>query len=552
MEAVIDELKQNLPLKGLSSVSYFNIKHFVLSLKPNIKNPLVLNFILTIQQQDLQMELLFVWWYENKQTLQEIINSEPLGCLHAFKLILSRTHISVDNLLPAPNIIEMSTGLEYIILHPNIETFIKNDAIVLLATYSKTLHSDEIQRAINEIRINFINVPQNTPIPPNPLFVKNKIRTVYNDSQNVHNSTINESVIIAAKTLIKQTGAVLFFDNGYEIKTFLKDSIKTIIKRIKESYKIKGNVKILINNTPVTSLKKLIKTSNALHIAPSLKIDNSENHKEYKFFKNEESLYTTILGMDDIIFPGDIKRENEVGCRLNQVFIATNKLLHTVYEKNINDINTYLEFTGIENAFEIWEDRNIIVNELKKVYENEFIPNRISSLLYLTKIDESSKFIEEVFTQLFPYNEISSNFKKHVLITTVRDIYVLDLLNAVWKFIHSHKHKIELIKRLKEEIKDSFNVCSTGILARLINVIQGFTTDPLLTIKISIDDELKAKINEEIKKKCLKKQIDPIVNKDAFKIMLNKWICKNEKQFLLEFKSITSEYFNTFCTNMYL
>lgn len=565
METVINVLKQDIPLKGFLYTSNEKIKHFVLQLKPYIRNPEVLNFILSISQQDLQMELLFVWWHENKSFLHEIINDLPLECLRAFTLILSRHHYSVDNLLAIPNKEELNESLEYIITHPNIDNFIKSDAVVLFANYNSrnTIRSPELQEAINAVRAHvWPGMARNVEVVDGAIncpehIIRNrngKIRTVYNDSQNVHNSAINNSVINAAQFLITQTGALLIFEDGYKIRTFLHDNLTTVIERFKKSNNIVGNVTIMINNKPATSLDEVIEL-NALQIVPSLKINNHNNtcnsYKKYNFFKNEEILYSTILGMNDIIFPEDVKHEGEIGQRLNQVFIATNKLLYTVKE---TDINLYLEFTGIENASEIWENRFIIVNELKKIYNNQFISNRVSSLLFLnnkTEISESVEFVDKVFNELFPAKILPTNFKRNIQTANVRGIYVLDLLNAVWKFIHSSKYKTELINRLKEELQDSFEVCTTGLFARLINVIQGFTENPLLTIKISIEDDLKVKITEQINKKCLKKQIDPVVDDVVFKEMVYKWMCKNVQKFLQEFSSLNSDQFFTFCTKMY-
>ena len=70
----------------------------------------------------------------------------------------------------------------------------------------------------------------------------------------------------------------------------------------------------------------------------------------------------------------------------------------------------------------------------------------------------------------------------------------ISLLNAflyIWLFILDNpSDDIEL--RLIEELKEMKGLCSTGHLARLINVMQGFTQDENLIIKISNVDQINA------------------------------------------------------------
>lgn len=68
---------------------------------------------------------------------------------------------------------------------------------------------------------------------------------------------------------------------------------------------------------------------------------------------------------------------------------------------------------------------------------------------------------------------------KNIIKSTVTfgiDITLLQLLQAVYLWIQSQAKDIrpELFTRLREEINDMTNVCSTGHMARLVNVVQGF------------------------------------------------------------------------------
>jgi hypothetical protein len=81
---------------------------------------------------------------------------------------------------------------------------------------------------------------------------------------------------------------------------------------------------------------------------------------------------------------------------------------------------------------------------------------------------------------------------------TLPDLYI-----AVWlwiqKYVHSSQNSSEqnssqnskrndIYTRFLQELYDMKSVCSTGMVVRLVNILQGYTTDPLLQIKISSTD----------------------------------------------------------------
>jgi len=73
--------------------------------------------------------------------------------------------------------------------------------------------------------------------------------------------------------------------------------------------------------------------------------------------------------------------------------------------------------------------------------------------------------------------------------TTLHSIF-----QSLLQFISQSPEKNELNQRLIQELIDMSSLCASGHLSRLISVIQGFNIDEKLTIKISIDDELYAKV----------------------------------------------------------
>lgn len=102
----------------------------------------------------------------------------------------------------------------------------------------------------------------------------------------------------------------------------------------------------------------------------------------------------------------------------------------------------------------------------------------------------------------------------------VRGIKVTDLLLAVFSFINQHPSKEELLKRLKEELLEGSDKCSTGVATRIVNSIQGFTENDSFSIRISEEESLLAKFKWCIEKTALENNVDPIVNPDNFKTII--------------------------------
>lgn len=75
-----------------------------------------------------------------------------------------------------------------------------------------------------------------------------------------------------------------------------------------------------------------------------------------------------------------------------------------------------------------------------------------------------------------------------------------NVFSNLWVFITRHKQQDDLKTRLLEELNEMHSYCSTGHLSRLINVIQGYTEDPKLCIKISEQSQIKAVVSVILEK----------------------------------------------------
>jgi hypothetical protein len=75
-------------------------------------------------------------------------------------------------------------------------------------------------------------------------------------------------------------------------------------------------------------------------------------------------------------------------------------------------------------------------------------------------------------------------------------ISLKDAFISIWHWISSNQHKDELESRLLEELKEMNGQCTTGHIARLMNVIQGFTEDENLSVRISDEEQCNAVIRK--------------------------------------------------------
>jgi hypothetical protein len=71
-----------------------------------------------------------------------------------------------------------------------------------------------------------------------------------------------------------------------------------------------------------------------------------------------------------------------------------------------------------------------------------------------------------------------------------------EVLSLVWNKICSQtpEVKVELEKRLLQELCDMNDTCGTGLVGRLINVLSGFVQEEALQIKMNVKDQLRSNV----------------------------------------------------------
>lgn len=126
---------------------------------------------------------------------------------------------------------------------------------------------------------------------------------------------------------------------------------------------------------------------------------------------------------------------------------------------------------------------------------------------------------------------------KNLAIFTDKSLTLQDAVILIWIFIENHKNKNELTNRLLEEFREMNGYCTTGHIARLISVIQGYTDDENLCIRISNNDRFIAVCRNYLNlclKNCTNEEVlDGMLDgSDVYKKFLRVCIAKK----LLEWK----------------
>jgi hypothetical protein len=210
--------------------------------------------------------------------------------------------------------------------------------------------------------------------------------------------------------------------------------------------------------------------------------------KKQDILQYAETLFNNNIHNRDVNEIADIVNEYGNNDRL------LNRLRQYEQPKNVtktvyNDSQNVHNSTINQSVIKITKNLFLKYNKKFENKEDVFMDNIKNSLI--------EKFPEDLEIILESIEYIKKNFATFGINITLQQVFI-----SLWLWISEDKHIEQLQIRLIEELKDMKGQCTTGHLSRLINVIQGFTDDEKLLIKISDKDQINSVVRQYLNK-CL-------------------------------------------------
>ena len=179
------------------------------------------------------------------------------------------------------------------------------------------------------------------------------------------------------------------------------------------------------------------------------------------------------------------------------------------YFRKLSGLNQTV-FENKENAHLFATDKNI----------QNFID--YLSLISVSKVDENDLFIKfsEKYKSLSNKTEIALS-RIYIDQCTYKGYSLLTIFLKMCKCIETHNHKLELEKRLVEELEEMSGTCSSGHIIRLANVFNGFDFE----LNLGIEEEFRYKFKHIIMTE-IKDDEELILDNDKLSIFLMKNVDK--------------------------
>lgn len=242
---------------------------------------------------------------------------------------------------------------------------------------------------------------------------------------------------------------------------------------------------------------------------------------EYIFANPNTDPFVKMDIADTFILCGNVIRGYEMVNILRRRGIETDKKIsiyedsQNVHSKSINDSVLKIAIKLIEREQKTEFDPKIVKELLGDTYT-------INRVLERIEIDSSTFSLE------------LNKFNMYILFSNL------------WSYIIKHQSKEQLLDRLKEEINEMEDYCSTGHISRFINVIQGFTDDDELSIRISTQDQINSVVSNYLDKMLQKAPdnvMDSIIegNPDIFYLYIYNLINQKIDKFFNDYGNVTNE-----------
>jgi len=142
-----------------------------------------------------------------------------------------------------------------------------------------------------------------------------------------------------------------------------------------------------------------------------------------------------------------------------------------------------------------------VEDSVEKLIEfiSTYIPSNKNNYIF----DKAKEEIEEKIKEQ-PVEKQEILKSSIIRITIDRAIYgrmnltLAHIISKMWTYIQDSEYKIELEKRLLEELIESNNKCSSGYVSRIVNTLSGFCG---LSVQISFEDQIVSVLETRLNKK---------------------------------------------------
>jgi hypothetical protein len=239
-----------------------------------------------------------------------------------------------------------------------------------------------------------------------------------------------------------------------------------------------GNVRNVLDHIPYFQILKYILRNS---LANTITIQQILDEFEVLFINNTFSQYIKMEIADIFLLNNRAERGHQMLTALRGYRTLDIGNERTVYDDSQNVHDEKVNKSVLRAACKL----------IEMYSEGEFDDIKIKKeLIDMSPVSEESviKVIERIQIDTAQFSHGDNRFNLY------------DVFANLWKYISLHQYAKELKIRLLEEIISMALYCSTGHLSRFINVIQGYTEDPDLCIRISNFAQIKAVVSNILQK----------------------------------------------------
>lgn len=204
--------------------------------------------------------------------------------------------------------------------------------------------------------------------------------------------------------------------------------------------------------------------------------------------------------------------------------------LHNDYSININQPNAPLfgNENTMSNPMRRWLDEKI---GILLAENNDYVISNNELIVECNTNNANGQIVNQFNHEVY----FSDNMNK--------DIAYVDIFKKVWKrIIDNNENKVELIRILNEQLRDSIGRCITGKMSRLISVLSGFYDDMEMNVS---DQEFLINLVINIKNKYIEGSLN---YRDTWKQIVEIYDdhkCKMNPTIKIEMDNIRSDKFDS-------